>query len=53
VFITAPVMNGQGKVAFMLALHGFTRAYSGFEVEAIGQRLREACGRVTTFITGK
>jgi DNA-binding IclR family transcriptional regulator len=52
-FLTAPVMNGQGKVAFTLALHGFTRPYSGVEVENMGARLREACGRVTAFITGK
>lgn len=52
-FFTAPVMNEQGKVAFALALYGFARAYSGAEVAAIGERLRETCGRVTSFITGK
>lgn len=51
-FLTAPVMNGLGKVAFTLALHGFTSAYSAAEVEGMGDRLREACGRITAFITG-
>jgi DNA-binding IclR family transcriptional regulator len=52
-FLTAPVMSGQRKVAFTLALHGFTRGYSAVEVEGMADRLREACGRITAFITGK
>jgi DNA-binding IclR family transcriptional regulator len=51
--MTSPVMNGQGQVAFILSLHGFDRDYGTADVAAMGNRLREACGRITGFITGK
>ena len=51
--LAAPVMNGKGKVAFILSLNGFARDYDAAEVAAMGDRLREACGRITTFMTGK
>jgi DNA-binding IclR family transcriptional regulator len=52
-FLTAPVMSDQGKVAFALALYGFRRAYTGAEVAIVGERLCDACARITGFITGK
>ena len=46
-------MSDQGKVAFALALYGFRRAYTGAEVANVGERLCEACARISGFITGK
>jgi DNA-binding IclR family transcriptional regulator len=52
-FLVAPVMNERGRVAFCIALYGFGRMYTGAEVAAVGDRLVEACRRITTFIAGK
>ncbi len=51
--ITAPVFDGQGRVAFALGLTGFVGPASGAEIERMGRRLRDACDRVTTFIAGR
>jgi DNA-binding IclR family transcriptional regulator len=52
-FLVAPVLNERGRVAFGIALYGFTRAMTGAELVVVGNRLREACRRITTFIAGK
>jgi len=52
-FLVAPVMNERARVAFGLALSGFTRPLTGAEIAAVGFRLREACRRITNFIAGK
>jgi DNA-binding IclR family transcriptional regulator len=52
-FLVAPVMNERARVAFGIALSGFTRPLTGVEIVAVADRLREACRRITTFIAGK
>ena len=49
----APVRNRDGETAFALAAYGFDRNYSGAEIAEMGASLRQACDRVTSFITGK
>ena len=51
--ITAPVFDARGQVAFVLGLTGFVEPMQGAEIERVGRRLREACDRVTGFITGR
>lgn len=51
-FVAAPIFDTQG-VAFVMALMGFTATARGVEVMQIGERLREACDRVTKSIGGK
>ncbi|HKY89853.1 MAG TPA: helix-turn-helix domain-containing protein [Nevskiaceae bacterium] len=50
-FISAPVFDARQQVAFALALQGFHRVFSGAEIETIGARVREACDRITSFMT--
>jgi DNA-binding IclR family transcriptional regulator len=52
-FVAAPVLNEEGKVAFALNLFGFDRVCGGGEVASIANQLREACLRISTFISGK
>jgi DNA-binding IclR family transcriptional regulator len=52
-FVVAPVFDAQGRVAFALALMGFTAAVRGDEVARIGASLREACNRVSNYIGGE
>ena len=49
-FLSAPVYDGQRRVAFVLALVGFHQAFTGAEIEQIGTRVRDACTRITTFM---
>lgn len=51
--VEAQILNEDGLPAFALTIYGFQRPYSGEEIARIGQRLREACGRVTTFLAGR
>ena len=48
-FLNAPVFDARQQVAFTLGLMGFTDMVVGTEVERMGQALREACDRITTF----
>ena len=48
-FLNAPVFDARQQVAFTLGLMGFTEMISGAEVERMGQSLRAACDRITTF----
>jgi DNA-binding IclR family transcriptional regulator len=52
-YIEAPVMNERGAAGFALALHNFSGSYTGEQVAAIAERLRESCRRVTTFVAGR
>jgi DNA-binding IclR family transcriptional regulator len=51
-FVAAPVFDARGRVAFVLALMGFTHAVTGAEVERIGAELKAAAQRVIRFIGG-
>jgi DNA-binding IclR family transcriptional regulator len=50
-FISAPVYDDRRKVAFALALQGFRKSFTGAEIERIGQRVCEACSRITSFLS--
>jgi DNA-binding IclR family transcriptional regulator len=50
--VQAPVLNEEGGVAFALSIYGFSRPYTGEEVVRIGEQLREACGRIGSFLSG-
>jgi DNA-binding IclR family transcriptional regulator len=50
--LTAPVFGEQGQIVFLLGLLGFTDRVPGSHIERMGQRLRAACDRVTTFVAG-
>jgi len=52
-FVTAPVLDDRGQVAFVLNLTGFTGLVGGARVELMARRLCEACKRITGFIAGK
>ncbi len=49
-FVQAPVYDARRRVAFVIGLQGFSGAYQGSEILRIGQKVREACDRVTSFI---
>lgn len=52
-FVTAPVFDASGDVAFALGLMGFTRPVGGAQVVEIGTRLRQSCDRVSHMIGGR
>ena len=51
--LNAPVFDGQGGVAFVLALMVLDQTLSGAEVARIGNELRDACNRITSFLVGR
>jgi DNA-binding IclR family transcriptional regulator len=51
--IVSPVFELRGQIAFMLGLVGFNRTVSGKELWVMGTQLREACERISSFITGR
>ncbi|MBV1918826.1 MAG: helix-turn-helix domain-containing protein [Sphingomonadaceae bacterium] len=51
--IMAPVLDGKGRVSFALGLAGFYNNMSLEQVQDAGCRLREACGRVSSFVGGR
>jgi DNA-binding IclR family transcriptional regulator len=51
--IVAPVFDARGQVAFTIDLSHFTGPITGAEIKHMGGRLREACERISTFITGR
>lgn len=53
VSITAPVFDGDGKVALALSLSGLPHPTMGAEVEVAGRRLRQACDRISEYIAGR
>lgn len=52
VSITAPVFERGGKVAFVIGLMGVNRRMTGGEVSHIAEELKEACDRISGFISG-
>lgn len=46
-FLAAPVCDANKQVAFVLALTGLRRECKGAEVQRAGERLREACDRIS------
>jgi len=51
--IIAPVFDMRGQIAFVMGLTGFTQTMPGDKLRHASLRLRQACDRVTTFITGR
>jgi DNA-binding IclR family transcriptional regulator len=51
--LMAPVFDGRGKVSFALVLAGFQAPMTGAQALAAGDRLREACGRISSFVAGR
>jgi DNA-binding IclR family transcriptional regulator len=51
--IMAPIFDGRGKVSFALVMAGFRTALTGEQTMYAGGQLREACDRVSAFISGK
>jgi DNA-binding IclR family transcriptional regulator len=49
----APIFDERGDVSFALGTAGFFGTRTGTEIEEIGQRLRSACDRITSFISGR
>jgi DNA-binding IclR family transcriptional regulator len=51
--VIAPVFDMRGQIAFVMGLTGFTQSLAGDKLRHASLRLRQACDRVTTFITGR
>jgi DNA-binding IclR family transcriptional regulator len=51
--ITAPVFDGDGKVALALSLSRLPPPTTGAEIERTGRRLRQACDRLSEYIAGR
>jgi len=49
----APIVNDRGMAEFVIALHNFDGLYSGAEINAIAERLKDSCRHVTTYIGGR
>lgn len=49
-FLSAPVFDARQQVAFVVALTGFNHTFSGAQIEQVGARLREVCGRIGSFM---
>ncbi|MEZ5743683.1 MAG: helix-turn-helix domain-containing protein [Sphingomonadaceae bacterium] len=50
--LIAPVYDMREGVSFSLVAAGFRSAMTGDEIMAAGARLAQACGRISTFISG-
>lgn len=51
--IIAPVFDSKGRVPFAFVMAGFRSALTGEETLFAGDRLKQACDRISTFITGR
>lgn len=49
-FIAAPVYDARRKVAFVISLQGLNQSRNGAEIQKIGERVVEACRRITSFM---
>jgi DNA-binding IclR family transcriptional regulator len=49
-WLNAPVFNTERSVEFVMGVQGFSGEFTGAKVLSIGQRVRDACDRVTSFI---
>jgi len=43
----------RGQIAFVMGLTGFSQTVPGNKIRHASLRLRQACDRVTAFITGR
>lgn len=50
--VFAPVFDAGRNVVFTISLGGWAAPVRGATIEAIGESLRQACNRITTFIGG-
>lgn len=51
--IMAPIFDARGRTPFALVMAGFRMAMDRDEVFEAGNRLKDACDRISTFISGK
>jgi hypothetical protein len=51
--IMAPIFDEKGRVPFSLVMAGFRMALGGDQVMHAGGQLREACDRISAFISGR
>ena len=51
--ILAPIFDHKEKVAFSLVMAGFRTALTGQQAMLAGRQLKEACERISAFISGK
>lgn len=51
--IFAPIFDERSDVSFALGMAGFFSSRTGAEIEQAGRRLREACDRISNFISGR
>ncbi len=51
--IIAPICDEKDRVAFSLVMAGFRSGVSGEEAMQVGERLRQACARISSFVSGK
>ncbi len=51
--LMAPVFDAKGKVSFALVMAGFHGNMSGTQILAAGARLRAACDRISSFVSGR
>jgi DNA-binding IclR family transcriptional regulator len=49
-WVMAPVLDSSRHTAFVIGIQGFTGPFTGARILSIGQRVREACDRITSFI---
>lgn len=49
-WVMAPVLDTGRNTAFVIGVQGFTGPFTGAKILSIGQRVRETCERITSFI---
>lgn len=52
-FLSAPVFGHDGAVACIINLLGFNQSLQGEAIAIMGERLRSACDRISSFIAGR
>lgn len=50
--VTAPVFEADNQVAYVISL-SVARRMSGADIQKVGERLRDACERISEYITGR
>jgi DNA-binding IclR family transcriptional regulator len=48
----APIFDVRGDVSFALGMAGYSGTRTGAQIEQAGRQLREACNRVSSFLSG-
>jgi DNA-binding IclR family transcriptional regulator len=51
-FLSAPVLDEKGQVAFQLVLSAFNGDYTGQQIEVVGREVVQSSNRISSFITG-